>query len=263
MPPLNSNFPYVVTVHDLIHLRFGSGLQRTYYDRVIRSLLKKSACVLTVSEYSKNEIISWSGLSTGRVVSIYNGVSEGFVCEGGRYNPGFEYLLYVGNKRKHKNLKRLLIAFSQADLSEDIKLVLTGDATKELHRLAQELKITDRVKYVGHVPEEDLPSLYRGALAVILVSLYEGFGIPVIEAMACCSPVLASNCSALPEICADAAYMIDPTCVNDISAGIEQIVNEKMLRKGLIEKGKVRSSKFNWNDSAGQVWQIFSNIIND
>ena len=119
-------------------------------------------------------------------------------------------MLYVGNKRRHKNLERLLIAFSRADLPDDIKLVFTGDETKELLELADNLKISDRLVFFGFVAEEDLPSIYRGAMAVILVSLYEGFGIPVIEGMACGVPVLASNVSAMPEISGGAAYLVDP-----------------------------------------------------
>jgi len=258
MPPMNSEFPYIVTVHDLIHLKYGTKFQTVYFNEVIRPLLKKSRCVLTVSEYSRNEILNWTGLPPEKVVSVYNAVSDGYTCEGTRFNPGFRYLLYVGNKRNHKNLQRLIIAFSEASLPEEIKLVFTGDETKELRILAEKLKVLDRLVFLGFVHEAELPTVYRGAVAVILVSLYEGFGIPVIESMACGTPVLASNVSALPEISGKAAYLVNPESVDDISSGIENIVNDEVLREKLIHSGNKRSREFSWDDSASQIWQLFA-----
>lgn len=260
MPPASSRFPYIITVHDLIHLKYGSRLQVIYYNNIIRPLLKKAACILTVSEYSKNEIVDWTGLPPEKVVSIYNAVSAGYTSNGEKYSPGYRYLLYVGNKRYHKNLQRLLIAFSEAAISNDIRLILTGDKTNELSRLAGTLNISERLVFLGYVPEDDLPSIYRGALAVMLVSLYEGFGIPVIESMACGIPVMASNVSALPEISGGAAYLVDPADTNEIRHGIEQVVNNEQIREKLIYAGSVRSKSFSWDDSAAKVWNIFTNV---
>ena len=260
MPPMNSKFPYIVTVHDLIHLRYGSKSQVVYYNKVIRPLLKNAASILTVSEYSRREILDWTDLPSEKVISVYNGVSNGYTGEGERFNPGYRYLLYVGNKRHHKNLGRLLVAFSEADLSDDIKLLFTGDATIELSRLADKLRISDRLVFLGFVNEKDLPSIYRGALAVMFVSLYEGFGIPIIEGMACGVPVLASNVSALPEISGGAAYLVDPHDVDEIGSGIENIVSDMKLREKLINRGNIRSLEFSWDDSASKVWEIFASV---
>lgn len=260
MPPLNSRFPYIVTVHDLIHLYYGGKLHAIYYNQIIRPLLKKAALILTVSEYSRRDILNWTGMPSEKVVSVYNAASSGYTSKGRKYDPGYRYLLYVGNKRSHKNLKRLIIAFSKAELPDDIKLVFTGDATKELSKLVDKLKISDRMVFLGFVAEDDLPSLYRGAVAVILVSLYEGFGIPLIEGMACSVPVLASNTSAMPEISGGAALLVDPMNVEQISSGIERIVNDKVLRADLISRGKIRSQKFSWEDTASNVWRIFEHV---
>ena len=260
MPPMNSNSPFVVTVHDLIHLKYGSKLQVLYFNEVIRPLLRKTSCVLTVSEYSRNEILTWTNLPPEKVIYVYNAVSDGFCCDGEKYKPGYQYLLYVGNKRAHKNLERLLIAFSKADLSEEIKLVFTGDETRELIELADRLKVLHRIVFLGFVPEARLPAIYRGALSVVLVSLYEGFGIPVIESMACGTPVVTSNISALPEISGDAAYLVDPENIDDISFGLEKIANDSSLREKLVKKGKVRARDFSWDYSADKVWQIFSRV---
>ena len=258
MPPMNCELPFIVTVHDLIHLKYGSRLQVFYYNNVIRPLLKKAEYVFTVSEYSRNEILNWTGLPPEKVVSIYNSVSSGYAEIGTKFSPGYPYLLYVGNKRHHKNLNRLLEAFARADLSDDIKLVFTGEATIELSNLADKLNISDRLAFLGLVNEDDLPSIYRGAVAVMLVSLYEGFGIPLIEGMACGVPVLASHSSALPEIAGGAAYLVDPHDVDAISSGIEMIVSDEMLREQLINRGKIRFLEFSWERSADKAWKVFA-----
>lgn len=260
MPPMRCEFPFIVTVHDLIHLMYGSKLQVIYYNTVIRPLLKKAQYVFTVSEYSRCEILNWTNFPPEKVVSIYNAVSSGFTDIGSKFSPGYQYLLYVGNKRQHKNLTRLLKAFVLADLPDDVKLVFTGDATFELTQLADKLNISDRLVFLGFVNENDLPLIYRGAVALMFVSLYEGFGLPLIEGMACGVPVLASNSSALPEISGGAAYLVDPHDVDEISSGIEKIVGDKVLREKLINRGNTRSLEFSWDDSASKAWKIFASV---
>lgn len=260
MPPMFSKVPYVVSVHDLIHLKYGSKLQVIYYNRVIRPLLKKAEYVLTGSEYSRKEIINWAGLSQERVVSNYYAASSEFTCDGERFSPGYSYLLYVGNKRNHKNLKRLIIAFSKAGVPNDLKLVFTGDATKELLELADKLKILDRLVFLGFVEDADLPLIYRGALAVLLVSLYEGFGIPIVESMACGTPVITSNISSMPEVAGSAGYLVDPENIDEISHAIEQIVSISSLRESLIVSGEKRSHEFSWDVSARNIWDVFFSV---
>lgn len=260
MPPMFSKAPYIVSVHDLIHLKYGSKLQAFYYNRVIRPLLKNAECVLTGSEYSKHEIVNWAGLPEEKVVSNYYAASSEFTVTGEKFSPGYQYLLYVGNKRHHKNLKRLIAAFSRADIPNEIKLVFTGDATKQLMALAEELKVSDRLVFLGFVEETDLPSIYRGAIAVALVSLYEGFGIPVVESMACGTPVITSSVSAMPEVAGGAGYIVDPENIDEICHGIEQIVHSESLREELIIKGEKRSQDFSWDISARNIWDVFINV---
>lgn len=261
MPPMNSKVPYIVSVHDLIHLKYGSKLQMIYYNRVIRPLLKKAEYVLTGSEYSKREIISWAGLPPEKVVVNYYAASSGFTSVGEKFSPGYRYLLYVGNKRYHKNLERLIIAFSKADVTDDLKLVFTGYATKELLSLADKLNISDRLVFLGFVAEADLPSIYRGAVAVMLVSLYEGFGIPIVESMACGIPVITSSVSAMPEVAGGAGLLVDPENIDEICCGIEKIVNNDSLREEMIFDGQQRSLDFSWDDSARNIWDVFVRAI--
>ena len=261
MPPAISKSPYIVTVHDLIHLKYGSKMQVAYYNHVIRPLLGKASCILTVSEYARGEILNWTGFSPDKVIAVNNAVSSGYTPEGGKFSPGYPYLLYVGNKRRHKNLARLLTAFSRAELPDDIKLVCTGDATNELSELADKLKISHRLVFLGFVAEKDLPSVYRGAAAVMLVSLYEGFGIPLIEGMACGVPVLASSVSAMPEVSGGAAHLVDPLSVEEIGLGIERIVSDLELREELIRKGNIRARVYSWDATADDVWKLFASVI--
>jgi len=261
MPPANCKSPYIVTVHDLIHLKYGSKLQVVYYNHVIRPLILKASYVLTVSEYARCEILNWTGFSPDKVIAVNNAVSSGYTTEGRKFNPGYQYLLYVGNKRRHKNLGRLLTAFSMAGLPDDMKLVCTGEATNELSELADNLNISHRLVFLGFVAEKDLPSVYRGAVAVILVSLYEGFGIPLIEGMACGVPVLASNVSAMPEVSGGAAHLVDPLSVEEIGSGIEQIVNDLELREELVRKGNIRAREYSWDATAGDVWKLFASVF--
>lgn len=260
MPPISCKCPYIVTVHDLIHLIYGSQIQVLYYNYVIRPMLKKAAYILTVSEYSRRHILDWSKLPPEKVITVYNAVSHGYKKEGDKYSPGYKYILYAGNKRKHKNLQRLIIAFSRAELPDQMRLVITGESTQDLTKLADKLNILNRLVFIGFVAEENMASLYRGAVAVILVSLCEGFGIPLIEGMACGVPVLASNTSALPEVSGGASYLVDPYNVQEIRAGIEKIVNDKALRKELISRGDLRSQEFSWDTTADKVWNLFSSI---
>lgn len=260
MPPMGSKAPYIISVHDLIHLKYGSKLQVFYYDNVIRPLLQKAEYVLTGSEYSRYEIIRWSGLSPEKVVVNYYAASPGFARTGESFNTGYPYLLYVGNKRYHKNLKRLIIAFSRAEVTTDMKLVFTGVASKELLELAEKFNVLDRLVFLDFVEENDLPAIYRGAVAVMFVSLYEGFGIPIVESMACGTPVLTSNISSMPEVAGDAGYLVDPENIEEISYGIEQIVNNDSLRNKLIQNGEKRIDIFNWDASASKIWDIFTKV---
>lgn len=260
MPPMFCRVPYIVSVHDLIHLRYGSRLQAIYYNMVIRPLLKKAECVLTGSEHSKSEIIDWAGLPQDKVISNYHAASPIFTIKGEKFCPGYRYILYVGNKRLHKNLKRLILAFSRAAVDDDLRLVITGDATKELFDLAEKLGVGERLVFLGFVEENTLPSIYRGAVAVMFVSLYEGFGIPIVESMACGTPVLTSNVSSMPEVAGGAGYLVNPEDVDEISHGIEQIVNNDLLRDELIEGGIKRSQEFSWDVSARNIWNVFTSV---
>ncbi len=256
MPPAMCRLPFVVTIHDLIHLHYGTLLHRTYYNKIISPFLGGADRILTVSEYSRSEILAWSGLPSERVVSIHNGVSTEFALDGDVFQPGFPYVLYVGNRKKHKNLERLIQGFGKARLDSEIRLAISGVENQKLVELATKSGISSQLVFLGRIEEKALPSIYRGALAACFVSLYEGFGLPPLEAMACGTPVLTSNVTSLPEVVGDAALMVEPHDVEAIADGLKRLVEDFFLRDELRRKGLERAKRFNWDKTAELTWQV-------
>lgn len=241
---------YVFTVHDLNHIDLpynSSLLKRLYYRLIIRRACRHCCRVLTVSEYSRQRIIQWSGVAPSQVVNVGNGVDPSFTPEAAPFTPGYPYLLCVSNRKLHKNEPRLLRAFALAKIDPQIRLLFTGNPTDELLDLSRKLGVEARVTFSGFVNESDLPGLYTGAKGLLFPSLYEGFGLPVVEAMACGTPVLTSNTTSLPEVAGDAAILVSPESESEICAGIQRIVQDNELCAELSAKGIERTKLFNWD----------------
>ena len=242
--------PYIFTVHDLNHIdrpENTSALKKLYYRLILRRACNKAFKILTVSEFSRQRILSWVKVPEERVVNIGNGVDPSFKPDVVAYEPGYQYLLCVGNRKAHKNEVRVLTGFAKAIIPQNVCLVFTGNVSEQLVKLSEQLGVLNRVFFVGHVRESDLPSLYKGAIALLFPSLYEGFGLPVIEAMACGTPVLTSNTTSLPEVAGDAALLVDPESIAEISSGIELLVNDEELRNSLSTKGLKQVQHFSWD----------------
>jgi glycosyltransferase involved in cell wall biosynthesis len=223
----------------------------------VRPALTKAFKVFTVSSFSKQEIIEWSGIVPDKIVVVGNGVSSEFVPTGTRHVEDRAYLLYIGNRRPHKNLGRLLKAFRFAQLGDDVILLCSGVRDGPIKRLIHEARLDDScVRFTGEIPEERISDYYRGALAVLMPSLYEGFGLPGLEAMACGTPVLAGNCCSLPEVVGDAGLLVDPLDVAAIADGICRIVQDADLRDELKGRGLNQASVFNWDTTAGKVFSF-------
>lgn len=256
MPVLSSPLPFVFSIYDLIHLYYpgrAAFLKKGFYNTYIKYGARKAHKIITTSEYSKKTIVEWANINPEKVVVITCGVSRDFAPEGRRYAPGYPYLLHVGNTKPHKNVPRLLKAFSTARIDKHIRLVLMGKPTNELNDLIQSLHLQERVVFSGILNEAELAEYYRGALAVLFPSLYEGFGLPVLEGMASGVPVLTSDATSLPEVAGDAAILIDPYRTESIADGIETIIHDTALRKTLIEKGLERAALFTWDKGASEV----------
>jgi len=225
--------PFVVTIHDLIHLRHRNPAARTYARWMIGRAVRRSRAVLTVSEAVKGDIASTFGHAE-KITVTPNGVDDAFHAEGPKANG--RYFLFVGNEKPHKNVDRLIAAAQTAGV--------------ELTRVGSERFVT----------KEQLAALYRGAIALVLPSLEEGFGLPALEAMACGTAVITSNAPALVELTGDAAIHVDAKSVTAISDAMTRVMRDERLRASMIERGLDRSRAFTWKRCAEMTLEIYRRI---
>ena len=254
-PPLSWRGPLVFTVHDLIHLDVreeSSCFKTLYYNSVVRPAMFRARKVLTVSEYSRQRLLEWSRVAPEQVVVVGNGVDAAFSPQGTVHQPGYPYILYVRNTKPHKNLVGLLRAFALIDMP-DVRLVLSGTADDDTCHEALRLGILKRVVFAGRIPESELPAYYRGATVVTMPSLYEGFGLPPLEGMACGVPVVVSNSTSLPEVVGDAGLLVDPRSAESIADGLTRALSDTALRQQMRERGLERAKLFNWDDVGSRV----------
>ena len=264
--PPTSPVPFVFTVFDLIHLRvpeMSGTRRRLYYQFHVKPAVRRARAVLTGSEYSRTEIVDWSGVDPDRVVVIGCGTASDFTPEGAALQLGFPYVLYVGNRKAHKNLARLVQAFAQVQERDSLHLVLSGAPEPDLVSLARAEGVGDHLVFLSPVPDKQLPELYRGAVALVFPSLYEGFGLPPLEAMACGTPVVSSTATSLAEVVGDAALAIDPLDVDSIAHGIDRIVSDDGLRAELRERGLERAAGFSWQRTAELTWQTLRRALGE
>lgn len=262
MPPLTtSGIPSAVTVHDLTHLHFYGAKRRLYYESIMLPLLRRVDVIFTVSDYTKHELQEWSGIPDERIIRIYNGVEPLFNPNGNALDIGRPYILYPGNRRGYKNVANLMAGFARSKLAmAGFMLGLTGMRDEECAKLEAAFEIAGDVHYFGFVPEADLPSLYRGAHAVSFISMYEGFGLPIVEAMGCGTPVLTSLTSSMPEVAGDAAVLVDPRSVDEIGAGLVKVCLDEALRGALRQRGLERAAVFSWDRAATDYWKAITNL---
>jgi glycosyltransferase involved in cell wall biosynthesis len=255
MPPARCKIPFIFTVHDLMHLYYYSSFHSFYYKKVIASLALKAKKIITVSQHSKTQLERLLGIPSSLIEVIYNGVDRSFFENEEAHFSERPYFLYIGNRRKNKNIPAMLTAFARAKIPKEFIFALSGEEDAELNSLIRAHRIRDRVRFLGFIPEEDIPKLYKGAYATLFTSLMEGFGLPVIESMASGTPVLTSSVSALPEIAGNAALCVDPGDTSAIQTGIEKLVNDADLYLQCVSNGLVRAQQFSWEKTANQTWK--------
>ena len=229
--------------------------KRLYYNLIIKPAARRAHRVLTVSEFSRTQILNWTGLPEERVINVGNGVDYPFQQFGDRYRPGFPYILYVGNHRPHKNLDRLFAAFRDIDAPK-LRLLLTGAASPEMAARLEHTGLANRIGFLGTISDERLATMYRGAKLLVLPSLSEGFGLPALEAMACGVPVVASNAGALPEVLGGTGVLVDPLDVADIRAGIERVLDDSSLLLKMHRLGLQRATKYRWEQVGAAVCKV-------
>jgi glycosyltransferase involved in cell wall biosynthesis len=228
-----TSVPLVVTVHDLIHLRHPNPLARMYARQMIGRAVRRSRRVLTVSETVKREIVATFGCGDERVVVTPNGVGPPFVANGTAAEG--RYFLFVGNDKPHKNIDVLVDAFEKID---GASLVLTGAPFERFRE-------RERVIVSGFVSDDELAALYRGAIALVMPSREEGFGLPALEAMACGCAAITSNAAALVEITGDAALHVDPA-IDALATAMQRVASDFALRETLAQRGIERAKNFTW-----------------
>lgn len=254
-PPAIAKKPVVVTVHDLTHLHFYSKAHRAYYDVVLKPLYRKADKIITVSDFTRDELLEWSGCDPDRVVTVLNAVGEDFGAEGKKVDKGWPYLLYPGNRRPYKNIRRMIEAFARSKApSKGIRLLLTGKSDDTVMAWANEYKVADRVEFCGYLSDEHIPEYYRSSLGVVYISLYEGFGLPIIEAMASGRPVITSNISSMPEVAGTHGILVDPYSIDDISQAMNQIVDGSVDSETDIQNRISWACNFTWERSAQKLW---------
>lgn len=260
--PLHSPIPFAFTVHDLIHLQVpgeSSALRRLYYASVVRPATRKAQRILTVSQFSRQQIVEWSGVAAEKVIVVGNGVSQVFSPGAppvGRPQP---YLLHVGRRASHKNIPRLLQAFAASRAGAGLGLVFTGETDADTMQVVAALGLAAHVSFAGEVSDAQLADLYRGALALVFPSLHEGFGLPIIEAMACGTPVITSGVTSTAEVAGEGnALLVDPADVDALRAAIDQVSEDAALREQLRARGVLRARDFTWEAVAQRVQQALA-----
>ena len=261
VPPLFGCRRSIVFVHDLTHIKYYNAARRIYYNVVLKALYRRCAAIVCVSEYGRSEFVAWSKIDSAKVYVLKNGVPKRFIENKFSSILPYKYVLYPGNHRPHKNLRRLIQGFAKSGISErGLHLVITGNENPELRLLSRDCGVDGYVHFQGIVPGDDIAKLYRGAEAIAFVSLDEGFGLPILEAMASDVPVLTSDIAAMAEIAEDAALTVNPLSVDAIAGALHRITSDAALRRLLIKKGRARIRLFDWDRSAVAFWQLVRNL---
>jgi glycosyltransferase involved in cell wall biosynthesis len=277
--PVATRCRAVVTIHDCIHLMFPQylpgRLAHVYARASMWSATKKADRILTVSEASKHDILRFFDISPEKVNVIYNAIDERFLGPPDaermalvrqRFQLDHPFVLYVGNIKPHKNLERLMDAFARVRAAglDDLRLVIIGDELSKyppLRRAVRHHRLEKYVRFFGFQPYDTLAAFYRLARVFAFPSLYEGFGLPPLEAMACGTPVVTSNVSSLPEVAGGAALLVDPRDPASIAAGLHRAATDQALRADLIAKGLARARQFSWNDAVADIHRIYFEVL--
>ena len=266
---LAPSLPQVTTVHDVLPLHYPAEYprQQYYFRHYVPAVLRASRAVIVVSESTRRDVLRFYGVPPEKVHVVLAGYeSDRFTPHGRAADPvGSPYALYVGNVMPHKNLPRLVEAFGLVARRLPLKLVLRGSGrarhVRALRQRIEALGLGDRVDWRPYAEPDELPALYRGARMLLLPSLYEGFGLTALEAMACGTPVVTSNVSSLPEVVGDAALLVDPSDAESMAAAMTRIIDDERLAKELREHGPARARLFSWENTARAVQRAMTQAL--
>ena len=266
---------FVVTLHDIKPLLFPRPPKRWDFKRLLKKMiiphpLSQIDHIVTVSECSRKDIMERLSVSGDRISVIYQGVERECFLPQERVpmaeNPLAPYVLCVAGADPTKNVKNLIIAFSllPPEMRKTYRLVLVGDVCRqeEIRQIVKQREMEKQIVWTGIVSDARLVSLYQQASVFLFPSLYEGFGLPVLEAMACGCPVIASNTSSLPEVVGDAGILVDPLDVSALGRTMERVLNDINLLKSLRVAGLAQAQKFSWDTTAKATVNLYSRVVN-
>lgn len=275
LPPLR-NVPTVLTVHDMIFKLFPEHQKRLnywYLNATMPLYCRRADAIITVSKSSKRDIVTHYGLDAAKVTVVYEAAAPEFAPAPlaavedvrRRYGVSEQFMIHVGTIEPRKNLTRLVEALhSLRGRGLSIPLLVVGGKGwlhDEFFRRLEDLGMRDLVKFPGYVPSEDLPLLYNAATLTVMPSVYEGFGLPVLESMACGTPVVASRASSLPEVGGSAACYLDPYDVEGMAEIIHDVWLDADLRVHMREQGLVQAASFSWERAAEETLQVYNTIL--
>jgi glycosyltransferase involved in cell wall biosynthesis len=268
--------PTVLTVHDLIfgHLpAHHKPLNRWYLNLTMPLYCRRATHIVAISKWTARDLVSAYGVPQEKVTVVYEAADPRFhplpldtvAAVRARYGLPVRYLLFVGTIEPRKNLSRLLVAFEAvyADgLTDGLVIVgKRGWLYDDFFAALEQSPARDRVILPGYVPDDDLPAVYAGAQAFVFPSLYEGFGLPVLEAMACGTPVLASRASSLPEVGGQAAFYFDPTSVEEMADNVRRLLRDNALKEEMQVEGLAQAARFSWEKAAAETKAVYSAVL--
>jgi len=278
MLPLNTKTKTLAVIHDLNFEHHPEQLPnnvKKFYLKYFPKFAQQATRIATVSEFSKNDIIKTYNINTQKIDVVYNGPNENFkpvTTEKSteiknKYTSGNNYFLFIGTLHPRKNLARLFQAFNdfKTQSNSDFKLLIVGKKmwwTSEIETMFNELKHNNDIVFAGRVNDQELYDITASAYALTYVPIFEGFGIPLVEAMSCGVPVITSNVTSMPEVVENAGILVDPFSIEAISNAMIKLTSDNNLRDGLVEKSKQQAQKFSWDKTADLLWSSIQKTIN-
>lgn len=273
---LSSSVKTVIVTHDLAYKHSSGKVNRVvqiFYEFFTPKYLAKAKEIITVSEFTKNDISHFFPSVKDKISVVYNSCNENYkpisleeravILQ--KYSDGKPYFMYVGAVHPRKNVHRLIAAFDQFKnaTNSDFKLIIVGNfawKTGEVLTAYNNATFKNDIVMLGYIPEDILPNIIGAAYALTYLSLFEGFGLPIVEAMNCEIPIITANVASMPEVGGDAVLLADPYSIDDIAEKMRWLYEDKNLYFNLIEKGKLQKNKFNWDRSANEVYDILKNL---
>ncbi|WP_161597604.1 glycosyltransferase family 4 protein [Fluviispira multicolorata] len=271
--PLLGNTPLIATIHDMNHVALSKNYtlkQKLYYNFFLKRRLIKAKYIVTVSDFSKNEIMKYFQISDDKIRVIYNGVYNNFKQRSefcvdrikeflAKYNLPEKYIFASGNHKPHKNLEKLTEAYCLGNF--DLPLVILSDFNDKNLELAKKFNKKNQIYFLNFVREEDFPLLYALSSAFIFPSLYEGFGLPPLEAAACGVPVVVSSTTSLPEIMQDTATYVNSESIHDLQRGMQEALNENNEVIHIrVKNGLKLAQKYTWSNMAQETLELYDKL---